>query len=1009
MNTFRSWSRRAWLLHGYLLAYLVLLPVLPAVADWRQGSLDTNGYHDFDYDDQNDNQQWDQEEPLVYTNSDSDNLNDAEERAWGTDINNPDSDYDGLTDFDEALALRVGGWVSSPTDWDSNDNGYADGDEFWGCYTVNYASYPPTNSGWTYMDWDADGVLNYQDAYPYDNTNAAYSDSDGDGSYDQYDTDPSNSSLWEDYNRNGQNDSSENAAPPPDSDGDSHEDGSDSHPSNAALWSDWNNNGINDDQNSDGDGVPDENDSHQNNAALWSDWNNNGINDDQNSDGDSLPDEYDSHPSNAALWSDWNNNSINDDQNSDGDGVPDEGDSHSGNPALWCDWNNNGINDTAEADADLDGVFDSQDSHPSNGSLWCDWNGNGTNDNQNSDGDAVADDYDSHPSNGSLWCDWNGSGINDDQNSDADGVLDDYDSDPANSSLWEDWNRNGTNDSSEPQDGDGDGYVDANDSDPTNYWLWEDWNRNGVNDSQDYVPPGDSDGDGMPDDQDPYPYDFYNGDSDQDGVLDVNEPASNASVGMWDTDGDGLSDGQEIGETFSNPAQIDSDGDGLTDYEEVHAFPGRNFSPTNANSLSAVLNDWQMAQMVDSDRDGIPNEVEVLWGLDPRIAADAAGDLDGNTLSNLAQYQQGLALNDALTLFDADRDGMTDAWEAVHGLNPSHFDDAVSDADGDGVFAFEEYLLYLNPNNPVTFTTRVPIYSYPVLPQPVLPQPVLPQVQSQPDAIVMNDWTRFYWSAQYAKSKTLPFSGISLTPNGWMPGLGFLPFLSGLGLGNLFDSFIFWGIYRSRISWDASGMITDWYVANGLTVVAFAYPAATRTGTIERSFVSPPPPAAAPASSTDWDGDGLPNVWEYRYDLALRAGDAGLDGDSDGLSNAAEFSAGTDPTIASTDSDLLSDSLELLLGYNPLASDTNGNGIPDHLEDYDNDGLNNVDEVDLQLNAAANDWAGTGTLNSGMSTYEYDAARRLQAVHPDGSPLISSGQGSYQFIYDAADNVTSSQ
>ena len=41
---------------------------------------------------------------------------------------------------------------------------------------------------------------------------------------------------------------------------------------------------------------------------------------------------------------------------------------------------------------------------------------------------------------------------------------------------------------------------------------------------------------------------------------------------------------------------------------------------------------------IDSDNDGIPNDVELAWGLDPNNPADAGGDLDGDGFTNLEEY-----------------------------------------------------------------------------------------------------------------------------------------------------------------------------------------------------------------------------------------------------------------------------------------------------------------------------------------------------------------------------------
>ena len=41
---------------------------------------------------------------------------------------------------------------------------------------------------------------------------------------------------------------------------------------------------------------------------------------------------------------------------------------------------------------------------------------------------------------------------------------------------------------------------------------------------------------------------------------------------------------------------------------------------------------------------------------------------------------------------DSDRDGMPDAWEKAHGLNPRDASDAARDRDGDGYTNIEEYI-----------------------------------------------------------------------------------------------------------------------------------------------------------------------------------------------------------------------------------------------------------------------------------------------------------------------------
>ena len=78
----------------------------------------------------------------------------------------------------------------------------------------------------------------------------------------------------------------------------------------------------------------------------------------------------------------------------------------------------------------------------------------------------------------------------------------------------------------------------------------------------------------------------------------------------------------------------------------------------------------------------------------------------------------------------------------------------------------------------------------------------------------------------------------------------------------------------------------------------------------------------------DEDGDGLADPWEALFTddpALLGAGDA----DADGLDDADEFEAGTDPTEPDTDGDGLDDGAELAAGTDPLLPDTDDDGASD--------------------------------------------------------------------------------
>ena len=97
---------------------------------------------------------------------------------------------------------------------------------------------------------------------------------------------------------------------------------------------------------------------------------------------------------------------------------------------------------------------------------------------------------------------------------------------------------------------------------------------------------------------------------------------------------------------------------------------------------------------LDGDLDGIPDCIELRWGLDPGDDTDAGGDLDTDGLTNLEEYLLGTDLRDP----DTDGDGMDDKFEVDFGLKPSK-NDAGDDKDLDGALNLHEYLAGTDPDD----------------------------------------------------------------------------------------------------------------------------------------------------------------------------------------------------------------------------------------------------------------------------------------------------------------------
>lgn len=373
----------------------------------------------------------------------------------------------------------------------------------------------------------------------------------------------------------------------------------------------------------------------------------------------------------------------------------------------------------------------------------------------------------------------------------------------------------------------------------------------------------------------------------------------------------------------------------------------------------------------DTDTDGMPDSWEILYGLNPNNAADAALDGDRDTLRNLLEFRYRTNPNDAdsddddlsdaaeinvhLTRpnsADTDEDQMPDGWEVRYSLNALDGRDAVLDRDGDGTSNLNEYKLGSNPMDPNSRPTPVSAYFESFesgnlgvwAPEPGFAEWYVSEdfagagARSLRSAVVeYGHSSRMEW-LQYTTDGELHLTAGVSTEAGYV---------------NL-------QIYiDDRLYWELSGTQQQQFsivLAAGVHKVSVQY----SSGAILNSNAN-----AAWIDNIEFigyldsDRDGLYDGWEITRGLdPHNAADALLDRDADQLNNLQEYLRNTDIDNPDTDGDELIDGREVALGADPRDSDTDNDGMPDGWEqrfglqllnvdadlDADRDGINNLDE-----------------------------------------------------------------
>ena len=415
--------------------------------------------------------------------------------------------------------------------------------------------------------------------------------------------------------------------------------------------------------------------------------------------------------------------------------------------------------------------------------------------------------------------------------------------------------------------------------------LNPDSNNNGINDAND-----DEDNDGLSNinELNEYGTDPLKQDSDGDGINDKDEVEGSLNPLSTDTDNDGLPDIDELEIYNTDPNNPDTDKDGFTDDEEI----AKKTDPNNPDTDNDFLLDGQDPDPLnpDTDSDGIPDGIEVNYlGTDPE---EVDSDFDGLSDSHEAWV---FAFNyDSVTELETN-ELMRTGEDLDQDLN--------SHAGTPGWPTLVNGLVKFNENN----LDRLVVDLVDVLDSSFIKGRLYIQRYSNP-AVADSDGDGLFDSTEIEIERVY---GVDYNET------------------------------LSQVAFDPLATNFDPLVTNF------------------DNFKVSNPWSAFSISEIDSDADGLSDLYETKYTLTDPNNvDTDGDGISDGLededldllNNMEEVLQKTNPNLfdeyLDSDGDGLSDAQETLLTLtDPNKIDTDGNSINDGDEDFDNDGLTNIQEM----------------------------------------------------------------
>jgi len=436
-----------------------------------------------------------------------------------------------------------------------------------------------------------------------------------------------------------------------------------------------------------------------------------------------------------------------------------------------------------------------------------------------------------------------------------------------------------------------------------------------------------------------------------------------------DTDGDGISDEDEINRYGTDPLRADSDGDGLKDGLEIRTYDTNATNPdTDGDCLLdsfEVLNYETNATNRDTDGDGVADGIEIYsYGIDRNKTCLTSPE----TLLNGFNIRPAIdnIPNDGSDVInaldpnnhkDTDGDGLSNSDEVVYGTNP-----LLEDTDFDGLKDGEEIYTYdTNATNPDTdfdgLKDGEEIYTYDTN-----------VTNSDTDEDGLKDGEEIH---TYDTNATLPDTDFDGLKDGeeiyTYDTNATVSDTDGDGLKDGEEVYIY-DTNATNPDTDGDG------VDDGIEIYSY--------GTdINESCLSAPETIIIGFNITP----AIDNISNDENDV-INALDPNnhKDTDGDGLSNSDEVVYGTNPLLEDTDFDGLKDGEEIYTyDTNATVSDTDGDGLKDGEEVYiydtnatnpdtDGDGLKDGEEIfTYDTNATSSDTDGDG-LKDGEEIYTYD-------------------------------------